>query len=101
MAFNNDVSVTKLFSQLYEFMIGTKPEGISILEVSYSVGIAIGILMFFNHFGKKKFTVDPTPLEVQMRTYENDIQDTLVENASRRGKTLDVGTSDHPGSHRT
>lgn len=101
MAFNNDVSVTRLFSQLYEFMIGTKPEGISVLEVSYSVGIAVGILLFFNHFGKKKFTVDPTPLEVQMRTYENDIQTTLVEDASRRGETLDVGSSDHTGSHRT
>ena len=40
--------------------------------------------MFFNHFGKKRFTADPTPMEIQMRIYENDIQTTLVENASRK-----------------
>lgn len=101
MAFNNDVSVTKLFSKIYTFMMGTKPGGFSILEVSYSVGITIGILLFFNHFGKKRFSVDPTPLEVQMRTYENDIQTTLVENASRRGEELDVGSSNTHGSHRS
>ena len=71
-----------------------------IMEVSYSVGITIGILVFFNHFGKKRFTVDPTPLEVQMRVYENDIQTTLVENASRKGAEMDVGKADSAGSHR-
>lgn len=101
MTFNNDVSVRKLFSQIYRLMTGVKPQGTTILELSYSVGISIGILLFFNHFGKKKFSVDPTPLEVQMRTYENDIQTTLVENASRRGEELDVGTSNSNGIHRS
>lgn len=101
MTFNNDVSVRKLFSQIYRLMTGVKPQGTTILELGYSVGISIGILLFFNHFGKKKFSVDPTPLEVQMRTYENDIQTTLVENASRRGGELDVGTSNSNGTHRS
>jgi stage II sporulation protein AB (anti-sigma F factor) len=37
------------------------------------------------------FTVDPTPMEIQMRLYENDIQTTLVENAARQKKELEVG----------
>lgn len=101
MAFNNDISVTKLFSQIYEAMTGAKSSGFTILEISYSVGIAVGILMFFNHFGKKRFTVDPTPLEVQMRLYENDIQTTLVEDASRRKEELDVGKSNTIGTYRS
>lgn len=100
MAFNNDAAVSDLFSQMYEFIMGAKTDGFSIMEVSYSVGITIGILVFFNHFGKKRFTVDPTPLEVQMRVYENDIQTTLIENASRKGAELDVGTADPSGNHR-
>lgn len=91
MAFHNDVSITKLFSQIYLALTGVESDGYTILEVSYSIGIIIGILVFFNHFGKKRFTVDPTPLEVQMRLYENDIQTTLVEDASRRKEELDVG----------
>lgn len=100
MAFNNDASVSDLFSQVYQFVMGSKSDGFTIMEVSYSVGITIGILVFFNHFGKKRFTVDPTPLEVQMRVYENDIQTTLVENASRKGAEMDVGKADPTGSHR-
>lgn len=98
MAFNNDVDVTKLFGQIYELVTGTKSKGYTILEFSYCVGIVIGILTFFNHFGKKKFTVDPTPMEVEMRLYENDIQTTLIENYARKGKELDVGETNHTGS---
>ena len=71
MAFNNDVGVTKMFSQIYELITGTKSDGFTVLEFTYSIGIAIGILTFFNHFGKRRFSVDPTPIEVEMRLYEN------------------------------
>lgn len=89
MAFNNDVSVTQLFGQIYQMVMGKESNGFTVLEVTYSMGMAIGILIFFNHFGKKRFTVDPTPMEVQMRLYENDIQTTLVEDASRHGKEME------------
>ena len=101
MAFNNDVDVTKLFGQIHELITGQETSGFTILEVSYSIGITVGILIFFNHFGKKRFTVDPTPMEVQMRLYENDIQTTLIENSERRGEEIDVGTTDTSGSNRT
>ena len=91
MAFNNDVDVTKLFDQIYHLVTGNKPGGITILEIAYSAGLRLGILIFFNHFGKRRFTVDPTPMEVQMRVYENDIQTTLIENAARKEKEIDVG----------
>lgn len=91
MAFNNDVDVTKLFDQIYGLVTGNKPGSITVLEIAYSAGLMIGIFIFFNHFGKRRFTVDPTPMEVQMRIYENDIQTTLIENASRKEKEIDVG----------
>ena len=90
MAFNNDVGVTKMFGQIYELLTGTKSNGFTILEFMYCIGIIIGILTFFNHFGKKRLSVDPTPMEVEMRLYENDIQTTLVETYSRKEKELDV-----------
>lgn len=101
MTFNNDVDTTKLFSQIYEQVTGQVSTGFTLLELTYSIGLIIGILVFFNHFGKKKFTVDPTPMEVEMRLYENDIQTTLIENYSRKEKELDVGKSSSSGSHRT
>lgn len=82
MTFNNDVSITKLFGQVYELFTGQTSDGFTVLELSYSLGLGLGIIVFFNHFAGKKLTADPTPLEVQMRTYENDVNDTIIE-ASR------------------
>lgn len=99
MAFNNDVDTTRIFGQIYELLTGKVSDGFTILEATYCIGLVIGILTFFNHFGKRKFTVDPTPMEVEMRLYENDIQTTLLETYSRKEKELDVGTTDSSGNH--
>ena len=91
MTFNNDSGTPDLFSGIYEWVMGTQKTGFTVLELSYSIGIVFGILLFFNHFGKKKFTVDPTPIEVEMRLYENDIQTTVIAEYSRKGQEDDVG----------
>lgn len=101
MAFNNDSGVSEIFEQMYEQFMGEKPAGFNILELTYSIGLGIGIIVFFNHFGKKKFTVDPTPIEVEMSLYENDIQTTLIAQSSRGGQELDVGKTNYNGSHRS
>lgn len=100
MTFNNDSATPKLFNKIYELMTGTSKTGFSILELSYSIGIVIGILVFFNHFGRKRFTVDPTPMEIEMRLYENDIQTTVISEFSRKGQEIDVGQSNRHGGHR-
>lgn len=100
MAFNNDVDTTKMFGQIYELLMGYPSDGFTILELTYCVGLIVGILLFFNHFGGKKFSADPTPMEVEMRLYENDIQTTLIENYSRKEQELDVGQTTTTGAHR-
>lgn len=101
MTFNNDAESPKLFEQIYELFMGHPKSGFSILELTYSIGLVIGILIFFNHFGKRRFTVDPTPIEVEMRLYENDIQTTIISDYSRKGQEIDVGKADTPGARRT
>lgn len=90
MTFDNDVGVTSIMKQVYELVMGYPAKGFTILELSYCIGLIIGILVFFNHFGKRRFSVDPTPMEVEMRLYEEDIQKTLVEVASRKREEIDV-----------
>lgn len=101
VTFNNDSNVTKLFSQIYELFMGQEKQGFSILELMYCIGVVIGILVFFNHFGKKKFTADPTPIEVEMRLYENDIQTTLIQSDGRKGVEVDVDTTSPPCTDRS
>ena len=86
MTFNNDVDVPKLFAQIYFQFTGNRSDGFTVLEFCYSLGIGLGILLFFNHFAGRKFTVDPTPLEVEMRTYEDEIDTTLIERSRRDPK---------------
>jgi stage V sporulation protein AA len=86
MTFNTDVSVGKLFKQIYRMFTGEKSSGFTVLEVTYSIGIAIGVIFYFNHFGNRKLTQDPTPMEVQMRVYEDDVDTTIIEKDERRNK---------------
>lgn len=90
MAFNNDVSVPDIFSKLYLQIMGRESSGMTELEVSYCIGLSLGIMVFFNHIGKKKITADPTPIQVEMRKYEQDIDTAFIENAGRKGHSIDV-----------
>lgn len=84
ITFNNDVSVTSVFQEIYRIIMGKESTGFTILEVSYSIGLALGILVFFNHFAKIKVNTDPTPLEVEMRLYEDNISKTIIQNSERK-----------------
>lgn len=90
MTFNNDVNVTDVFSEIYRIIMGKESTGFTVLEVSYSVGLALGIIGFFNHFAKFKINTDPTPLEVEMRLYEDNISKTLIQNDGRKESDIDV-----------
>lgn len=87
MTYNTDADVTTLFAKLYEAVTGEISNGFTELELMYSIGIGIGVIFFFNHFGCKKLTEDPTPMEVQMRLYEDDVDATVMEQISRSCKT--------------
>lgn len=90
MTFNEDANVKEVFYIIYKLIMGNEKDGGSILEISYAVGLPLGIILFFNHFSKIKLGNDPTPMQVQMRLYEEDLDKTLIENASREGKTIDI-----------
>lgn len=91
MAFNNDVSVGEVFDRFYRQLMGTDKPQVTEIEIFYCIGLAVGILVFFNHIGKKKITADPTPIQVEMRKYEQDVDTTFIENAGRKGHEHDVG----------
>ena len=88
MAFHNDIGIRAFFQGFYYEVTGYESDGFTPLEAAYSIGLAVGILVFFNHFGKKKFSDDPTPVEVEMKMYENDINSALIEMAERKGEKL-------------
>lgn len=89
MTFNQDVEVAKLFDTIYQQFTGTTTNGFTVLEVSYAIGIGLGVIFFFNHFGKWRISHDPTPMEVEMRLYEDDVDKTVLEMEDRKGQKED------------
>lgn len=90
MAFHNDIGIRGVFMELSSIITGEKSIGAMVLEVSYAIGLSAGILLFFNHVGKRRITHDPTPIEVSMRNYEDDVNKTLAETWDREGKTIEA-----------
>ena len=90
MAFHNDVGINDVFTEIYRIFMNQEPDGLNVLEVAYSIGLAAGIILFFNHVGGRRITKDPTPIEVAMKNYEKDVDLTLMETAGREGKEIDV-----------
>lgn len=87
MAYHNDVGINEFFVEIYRMLMNKEPQGLNTLEVSYSIGLAAGIILFFNHVGGRRITKDPTPIEVAMRNYEEDVDKALIATAGREGKT--------------
>ena len=90
MAFHNDIGIRGVFEQISSLITGTEGLGVMILEISYAFGLTAGILLFFNHIGKRRITKDPTPIEVSMRNYEDDVNKTLSETWDREGKIIEA-----------
>lgn len=89
-AFHNDIGITDVFEQFYTQVTGREKPEVSVLEICYSLGLAVGNLVFFNHVGRKKLTHDLTPIQVQMRKYEKDVDAAFVEEVSREDQNIDV-----------
>lgn len=90
MAFHNDIGIRNVFEQIASMIVGKAQEGMLTLEISYAFGLTVGIVVFFNHIGKRRITHDPTPIEVSMRKYEDDVNMTLTESWDREGGTIDA-----------
>lgn len=90
MTFNEDVSTRELFGKMYTWVMGQEPSGVTILEITYSLGVSVGIIVFFNHIGKKYLTNEPSPVEVEMTGYEQQVNQALIQQVGRKGKELDV-----------
>ncbi|MCH5270067.1 MAG: stage V sporulation protein AA [Lachnospiraceae bacterium] len=90
MAYHNDIGIADVFAQIHRIVMGEEPQGVSVLEAAYSIGLALGIILFFNHVGGRRLTKDPTPIEVEMRVYETDVNNALIETAEREGRTIDA-----------
>lgn len=90
IAYHMDIGIQKTFDRFYEQVMGETKPMVTELEISYSIGLAVGIIVFFNHFRKKKLTKDPTPIEVEIKKYSQDLMNAKVMESDEKGHSIDV-----------
>ena len=84
MNFHADVNMQEVQIRVVEMITGTRDEHPYLFQTSYSIGIGIGMVVFFNHLFKKKWNEEPTPLEVEMFLYQENIDQFVVAEEYKR-----------------
>ena len=84
MAFHTDSQMGTVFQRYHKIFFGEEVEKPYIINIPYSIGLAVGIIVFFNHFTGRRITKQPTPIEVEMAIYEKDLEDAVIDTLSRQ-----------------
>lgn len=94
MNFHADVNMQEVQIRTVEMITGKRDEHPYLFQTAYSFGIGFGMVIFFNHLFKKKWNEEPTPLEVEMYLYQENIDQYVVAEEYKRMKS-----SHRPGDH--
>jgi stage V sporulation protein AA len=78
MNFHADVSMAMVHQRIYQLLTGKWEPHPLLLQIPYSIGIGVGMIIFFNHLFKKKFNEEPSPLEVEMFMYQENVNTYVV-----------------------
>lgn len=78
MNFHADVSMEAVQVRIVEMITGERDEHPYLFQGAYSIGIGLGMVVFFNHLFKKKWNEEPTPLEVEMYLYQENLNQFVI-----------------------
>ncbi|WP_077703624.1 stage V sporulation protein AA [Virgibacillus dokdonensis] len=92
MNFHYDVSMQEVHQKVHFLLTGEKKEYPLWLQIPYSLGLGIGMLLFFNHWFNKRFNEEPSPLEVEIYNYQQDLDDYVIQYENAHND------ADHPHS---
>ncbi|MCG7383649.1 stage V sporulation protein AA [Paenibacillus sp. ACRRY] len=84
MNFHADVNMQEVQIRIVEMITGRRDEHPYLFQVAYSIGIGLGMAVFFNHLFKKKWNEEPTPLEVEMFLYQQNVDKFVVIEETER-----------------
>lgn len=78
MNFHEDVSMRSVQEKIYLIITGEKDTKPLLFQISYSIGLGLGMVLFFNHVFKKRINDEPSPLEVEMFNYQMDLDNYVI-----------------------
>lgn len=79
MTFIHEANLNGLFSRIYLYLGLRGAVDSKGIEISFAIGVGIGMLLYFNHFGKFRLQDEPTPMEMEMKQYMQEAEETILE----------------------
>ena len=80
MNFHEETSMQTMHQKIYRMMTGNMNSTPFIVQIPYSLGLGLGMILFFNHLFKKRINQEPSPLEIEMFNYQQDLDQYVVLN---------------------
>ncbi len=80
MNFHADVNMAESHKQIYKLLTGIENSRPLIIQIPYSLGIGLGMAIFFSHIIPKKYSNEPSPMEIEMYSYKKSINEYLLKN---------------------
>jgi len=88
--FHEDVSMQKVQQRIHYMITGNYSRKPLLFQVPYSLGLGIGMVLFFNHWFKKRLNEEPSPLEVEMFQYQRSLDEFMMINENKRSDEDDL-----------
>lgn len=90
MNFHEDVSMRQVHQKLFYMLTGVRDEKPLLLQIPYSFGLGLGMVLFFNHLFRKRINEEPSPLEVEMFNYQQDLDQYVIMHENKESmKNID------------
>ena len=90
MNFHEDVSMQYVHQRLYTMITGKEVEKPLIFQIPYSIGLGLGMIIFFNHVFRKRLNEEPSPLEVEVFNYQQSLDQYVIMHENKESmKNLD------------
>ncbi|QPC46753.1 stage V sporulation protein AA [Mangrovibacillus cuniculi] len=83
MNFHEDVSMPEVHQKLYTVLTGQEVAKPLLFQIPYSFGLGLGMILFFNHLFRKRINEEPSPLEVEMFNYQQDLDQYVIMNENK------------------
>lgn len=79
MYFHSDVNMIEVHQTVYYLISGQRTDNPIILSLSYSLGIGMGIAIYFEVFERMNNKKNPGPLELEMYQSKKEMHDYLMD----------------------
>lgn len=82
--FHADVNMPFVQARITELITGKPERHPWVFQIPYSLGVGLGMLLFFNRLFRKRKSDDPNPLEVEMFMYQENVNHYVITEEYRK-----------------